>query len=152
LEEEKNKIEDFNEESDSKRQYNKIDINQFYINDKGEIEYCQLCKECIYDCKTSFRINSIMCPKHNKVNKNNTYRVQRVKNKLSEKELAKQIKKLIKEYEDSAKYKWNFELYKEDEIDLKINESYVRDFEKNECILPYLVHKAINKVLYGKDI
>jgi hypothetical protein len=132
--------------------YPKVDINQFYLNDKGQLQFCELCKECLYDCKASFRVKSIMCPKHNKVNKNSTYRVQRVKAKLSEKELAKQIKKLIKEYEDSGEYNWNFELYKEDKTNLKINESYVRDYEKDNCVLPYLVHKAINKILYGRDV
>jgi hypothetical protein len=136
-----------------KRQYNKVDINQFYLNDKGELQYCELCNDCIYDCKASFRVKSIVCHKQSKANKNNTYKTQRVKNKLTEKELAKQCKKLMKEYESNEDYQWNFELYKEDKTDYKFNEFYVQYYEKNEDeVLPYMVHKAINKVLYGRDI
>jgi hypothetical protein len=145
-----------NEEIDDgkdKRQYNKVDINQFYLNDNGQLQFCDLCKECIYDCKASFRIKSIVCHKQSKANKNSTYKSQRVKNKLSEKELAKQIKKLIKEYESDEKFQWNFELYKEDKLDMRINEFYVQYYEKDEDEgLPYMVHKAINKILYGRDV
>lgn len=151
--EENFEIENLDEKSEGKRTYNKVDINQFYLNDKGELQYCELCNDCIYDCKASFRVKFIVCPKHSKANKNNTYKTQRVKNKLTEKELAKQCKKLIKEYEFSGEYEWNFELYKEDKIDYKFNEFYVQYYEKNDNeVLPYLVHKAINKVLYGRDI
>jgi HD superfamily phosphohydrolase len=146
-------LEDFDDESESKRQYNKIDINQFYLNNKGQLQFCDLCKECIYDCKASFRIKSIVCHKQNKANKNSTYKSQRIKNKLSEKELAKQIKKLIKEYESSGEYNWNFELYKEDKLDMRINEFYVQYYEKDEEEnLPYVIHKAISKILYGRDV
>jgi hypothetical protein len=145
-----------NEEIDDgkdKRQYNKVDINQFYLNDNGQLQFCDLCKECIYDCKASFRIKSIVCHKQSKANKNSTYKSQRVKNKLSEKELAKQIKKLIKEYESDEKFQWNFELYKEDKLDMRINEFYVQYYEKDEEEnLPYVIHKAINKILYGRDV
>jgi hypothetical protein len=148
--------ENLNEEIDDgkdKRQYNKIDINQFYLNDNGQLQFCDLCKECIYDCKASFRIKSIVCHKQNKANKNSTYKSQRVKNKLTEKELAKQIKKLIKEYEADEKFQWNFELYKEDKLDMRINEFYVQYYEKDEEEnLPYVIHKAINKILYGRDV
>lgn len=151
--EENFEIENLNEESEGKRTYNKVDINQFYLNDKGELQYCELCNDCIYDCKVSFRVKSIVCPKHSKANKNNTYKTQRVKNKLTEKELAKQCKKLMKEYEFSGEYEWNFELYKESNIDYKFNEFYIQYYEKNDDeVLPYLAHKAINKVLYKRDI
>lgn len=140
-------------EEKEERVYEKVDINQFYLDEKGKIKFCELCNECIYDCKASFRVKSIMCPKYNKANKNNTYKTQRIKNKLTEKELAKQCKKLIKEYESSGQYNWNFELYKDDNTDYKFNEFFVQYYEKNDDeILPYLVHKAINKILYGRDI
>ena len=65
--------EDIDEETEEKRKYEKVDINQFYLDEKGQIKYCELCNECIYDCKESHKVIYISCPKQVKANKNNTY-------------------------------------------------------------------------------
>lgn len=36
--------------------------NSFYINDKGRIQYNDLCKKCRKDCKQSFRAQIVNCP------------------------------------------------------------------------------------------
>lgn len=36
----------------------------FFLNDRGVIEYYSLCKRCEYDCKQSFRVISVQCPKY----------------------------------------------------------------------------------------
>jgi len=35
-----------------------------YINGKGRIEYNRLCKACKYDCKQSYKVAIIACPKY----------------------------------------------------------------------------------------
>lgn len=35
----------------------------YFMNDKGELEYYKLCEQCKNDCKQSFRISGIRCPK-----------------------------------------------------------------------------------------
>lgn len=37
----------------------------YFTNDKGELEYYKLCEQCKNDCKQSFRISEIKCPKYN---------------------------------------------------------------------------------------
>ena len=34
----------------------------FYINDKGWIQYNDICKGCKKDCKQSFRVTVMQCP------------------------------------------------------------------------------------------
>lgn len=33
----------------------------YFMNDKGELEYYNLCEQCKSDCKQSFRISEIRC-------------------------------------------------------------------------------------------
>lgn len=36
----------------------------YFMNDKGELEYYKLCKQCKNECKQSFRISGIKCHKY----------------------------------------------------------------------------------------
>ena len=36
----------------------------FFLNDQGIVEYYALCKRCEYDCKQSFRVIFVRCPKY----------------------------------------------------------------------------------------
>ena len=36
----------------------------YFMNDKEELEYYKLCEQCKNDCKQSFRISGIKCPKY----------------------------------------------------------------------------------------
>ena len=36
--------------------------NAFFINDKGRIQYNDICKGCKKDCKQSFRATLMQCP------------------------------------------------------------------------------------------
>lgn len=36
--------------------------NAFFINDKGRIQYNDICKGCKKDCKQSFRVTIMQCP------------------------------------------------------------------------------------------
>ncbi|MDD3140706.1 MAG: hypothetical protein PHX08_17290 [Lachnospiraceae bacterium] len=36
----------------------------YFLNVAGVQEYCELCKKCRNDCKQSFRIIAIKCPKY----------------------------------------------------------------------------------------
>ena len=35
---------------------------QFYLDENGNISYCELCSACGRDCKQSFRVKGIYCP------------------------------------------------------------------------------------------
>lgn len=35
----------------------------YFLNQKGQIEYCELCNRCKNDCRQSFRISGILCKK-----------------------------------------------------------------------------------------
>ena len=34
----------------------------FFLDDNGELSYCELCNGCDRDCKQSFRVIGIYCP------------------------------------------------------------------------------------------
>lgn len=36
----------------------------YFMNDKRELEYYKLCEQCKNDCKQSFGISGIRCPKY----------------------------------------------------------------------------------------
>lgn len=36
----------------------------FFLNKNGEIEYFKLCVGCKHDCKQSFRVKEVRCPKY----------------------------------------------------------------------------------------
>ena len=41
----------------------------FFLNDRNRITYNKLCKQCVKDCKQSFRSIVIQCPKFKKKEK-----------------------------------------------------------------------------------
>lgn len=36
----------------------------FFLNDRGRITYNALCRRCIHQCKQSFRVTVIECPRY----------------------------------------------------------------------------------------
>lgn len=39
------------------------DIYEFFKTAKGHVKYNETCKHCTYDCKQSFRVEIVKCPK-----------------------------------------------------------------------------------------
>ncbi|AEM72925.1 hypothetical protein [Caldicellulosiruptor acetigenus] len=48
----------------TKTKRNYIDEWYFFKNDKGKIQYHSLCEKCQKNCKQSFRVKEIHCPKY----------------------------------------------------------------------------------------
>lgn len=36
----------------------------FFLNGFNRMQYCEQCKKCTFDCKQSFRIRKLYCPKY----------------------------------------------------------------------------------------
>jgi hypothetical protein len=126
--------------------------NSLFLNNKHQIQFHKKCANCVFDCKVPYKAISVVCDKkYIKVNKNSTYKQERINKKMTEKEIAENCKVLIEDYEKEfpEKTKW----YKDEKLNYKITANLIKDYEKYDDIsLCYWQHKALMKVLCGKDI
>jgi hypothetical protein len=126
--------------------------NGLFLDKKNQVQYYKKCTGCVRDCKAPPKIISVVCDKYYlKANKNSTYKQERINKKLSEKELVDKCKVLIVGYEKERPEKVKY--YKDEKINYNITTSIIKDYEKyDDILLCYWQHKALMKVLCGKEI